>query len=93
MIAAEIALRYQGGDSLVTLMHEYHIGKDRLRHLLGSMGATIRPSGCRVHQNVSMWRAPTTRVVGAECCQRCEILLGAAPAGDAGLCGWCKEGR
>jgi hypothetical protein len=25
-------------------------------------------------------------------CKRCQILLSQAPRGDAGICGWCKEG-
>ena len=45
MIASEILARYQAGDSIKTIQHNYHLGHTAIRHILTSMGATIRPKG------------------------------------------------
>ena len=97
-VKEEILGRYQQGDSLVTLMAEYHIGQVPLRRLLTAMGATIRPAGGSARGRIVPKRAVEMRqrkahdkrMASGERCQRCEILVRFDPGQD-GYCGECFE--
>jgi len=96
MVATELAQRYSQGGGLKSLAREFGMGPRTVAKTLRAMGVVIRPAGfnaARTRAGVlaSERKAHDKRMGTGAFCKRCEILLSATPAGDAGICGWCKE--
>jgi transposase-like protein len=101
MIATELAQRYSQGGGLKSLAREFGLAPRTVAKTLRAMGVVIRPAGFGkpsaaflAAQRAGKIRAREEGRTPGTYCARCQILLAAAPAGDAGLCGWCaSEGR